>query len=106
MPTRAPTPCPRPMCPHLRPCPEHQPKPWEGSTRRALDSLTAKDRHRIRDRDRWTCQTCGRPGSDVDHIVPLARGGSNDEANLQVLCVPCHQRKSAHEGVEGRLRRR
>lgn len=105
MPQRAPTPCPRPECGHLRPCPTHQREPWDGSRRRQLDTLTAADRKRIRRRDDWTCQQCGSPGSDVDHIVPLAFGGLNDPTNLQVLCVSCHRTKSSREGAQGRLRR-
>ena len=34
------------------------------------------------------------PGAHVDHIVPLTRGGTNDESNLQTLCVSCHSRKT------------
>ena len=32
---------------------------------------------------------------ELDHKVPISRGGSNGEANLQVLCLPCHDGKSA-----------
>ncbi len=46
-------------------------------------------------RDRHQCQSCGRQGTglQIDHIVPLALGGSNDLSNLQVLCGTCNRRK-------------
>ena len=39
----------------------------------------------------------GRPvaATDVDHIVPRARGGTDAFANLQALCHSCHSRKTA-----------
>jgi 5-methylcytosine-specific restriction protein A len=45
------------------------------------------------------CRWCGRPAEDVDHIVPLARGGTNDEANLQSLCRRCHVAKTMRRRV-------
>jgi hypothetical protein len=41
------------------------------------------------------CRHCSRPGLDVDHILPLASGGTNDRNNLQVLCHSCHSAKTA-----------
>jgi 5-methylcytosine-specific restriction protein A len=42
----------------------------------------------------------------MDHIIPTAEGGTDAEENLQVLCQPCHARKTAQEGVRGRARKR
>lgn len=36
----------------------------------------------------------------VDHIVALAKGGSNDRKNLQLLCPPCNHTKSAKDPVD------
>lgn len=51
------------------------------------------------------CRVClaqGRNvGSDVvDHIKPLAWGGSDARANKQALCTPCHDEKSKAERAE------
>jgi 5-methylcytosine-specific restriction protein A len=45
------------------------------------------------------CQEAGRlvPATEVHHIVPLADGGTDDEANLMPLCKPCHSRFTAGE---------
>lgn len=45
------------------------------------------------------CVICGDRGDiEVDHILPVARGGSNDESNLQPLCHQCHTRKGNRRG--------
>lgn len=36
----------------------------------------------------------------IDHIYALARGGSNDRSNLQLLCVPCNLSKHAKDPID------
>lgn len=36
-------------------------------------------------------------GEQIDHIVPLFKGGEDVESNLQNLCIDCHKKKSAAE---------
>lgn len=61
-------------------------------------------RDRILLRDQYTCRACGHVTKDleVDHIINVAEGGSDDDSNLQALCVPCHQEKTATEAARGR----
>jgi len=58
-------------------------------------------RVRILVRDAYTCANCGRvvsgKAAHVDHIVPLEEGGTDAEANLQVLCDEDHGRKTRGE---------
>ena len=45
------------------------------------------------------CDACGyvEQATQVDHVVPLARGGADTDDNLQALCAMCHSRKTARE---------
>jgi 5-methylcytosine-specific restriction endonuclease McrA len=59
-------------------------------------------------RDGWMCQSCGCAtpqllrGSlewnapELDHIVPLSKGGAHSEGNCQCLCRTCNQLKGTH----------
>ena len=38
---------------------------------------------------------------EIDHIHPLASGGSNDVSNLQCLCKDCHTKKTVEENESG-----
>lgn len=56
-------------------------------------------------RDSYTCQKCGAITEigECDHIVPVASKGADDLTNLQWLCLPCHQAKTAVESGEGQV---
>ena len=51
-------------------------------------------RHRILKRDHFKCQNCGaKENLQIDHILPLCRGGRHNEDNMQVLCRTCNCKK-------------
>jgi len=66
----------------------------EPKTRRAVK---LGDRTYVLRRDSHTCQHCGAKAPDVqlqvDHKVPVSRGGKNDLGNLQTLCMECNSGK-------------
>lgn len=63
--------------------------------------MTKKLREQIKKRDNFTCCTCGNSTYDepnllleIDHIIPVAKGGCTIEENLQTLCWKCNRAKS------------
>ena len=62
-------------------------------------------RARVLERDGFRCRRCGWSVDDgvrlvIDHIVPVARGGSESESNLQTLCVECNAGKRDRDPTE------
>lgn len=53
-------------------------------------------------RQNWKCQQCKQQLSawfEVDHVVRLDRGGSNDPDNLVAMCRECHGHKTGMENL-------
>ena len=54
------------------------------------------------------CTYCGfrriATSMDIDHMMPVSRGGSNDKSNLQVICRKCNLRKGQMTDSEFRQR--
>lgn len=76
---------------------------WEKSNKPKImrKRLLWRDKMPIIKRDKFTCVDCGFHHQDdsfqyltVDHKVPLALGGAQDESNMQTLCVECHGKKT------------
>ena len=63
--------------------------------------MTKKLREFIKNRDNFTCCNCGNSTHiepnlllEIDHIIPVAKGGCTVEDNLQTLCWKCNRSKS------------
>lgn len=73
----------------------------EKKRRKALrNEITHKLRFEILERDNYRCRYCGASPKDdesikleIDHIVPLDRGGTNDRDNLVTSCWQCNEGK-------------
>ena len=65
-------------------------------------------RHNIFERDRNTCQYCGkrfdRRELNLDHVIPRDRGGTTTWENIVCACVPCNTRKANRMPAEAAMR--
>ncbi|MBL0037503.1 MAG: HNH endonuclease [Nitrosomonadales bacterium] len=64
----------------------------------------------MKNRDRFTCKICSLSVADeknllleIDHIMPLAKGGITSEGNLQTLCWKCNRSRDLKFFQPGRL---
>lgn len=46
------------------------------------------------------CRASLASGRHIDHIIPLARGGTNWPNNIQLLCPPCNMSKKARDPID------
>ena len=64
-------------------------------------SISVKKRFEVFKRDNFTCQYCSaKPPTtplEVDHIVPVCKGGVNDIENLITACFDCNRGKGGME---------
>lgn len=68
-----------------------------------------RKRDAVMKRDRYLCVPCGKKGrttegTEVDHVVNVAEGGTDDVSNLQTICTECHLLKSQEEARRGTCR--
>lgn len=93
--------------PKHRPAGWKPPVPWAStttsSTARGYGARWQKLRAKVL-REEPLCRAC-KPrvtaAVHVDHIVPKAKGGTDERSNLQPLCEPCHKAKTARDRATG-----
>jgi hypothetical protein len=68
---------------------ERDPKQY-GEIRPVSDAMRAAVM--VRDGARCRICSCAR-NLEIDHIVPVSKGGTSEEGNLQTLCRRCNRRK-------------
>lgn len=83
-------------------------KKWEKQHGHSYSPAFAKLRPVVRNRDRGMCQRClyyglDRAGHEVDHLIPISKGGKCKLDNLWMLCRSCHSEKTQREahGLSG-----
>ena len=54
----------------------------------------------VRTREKGKCFYCGAPATQVHHIVPLSRGGTNSMTNMVLVCERCHRAHHKHMRYE------
>ena len=71
---------------------------WDAICRVERGKVTNKMRFAIYKRDNYRCRKCGRRTDDleIDHIIPIAKGGKTIYSNLQTLCHRCNSKKGAN----------
>jgi len=68
--------------------------------KRNVSSLTKKI---IASNQSWKCGMCNETmdyAYEIDHHIPLFKGGSNDTTNLIALCRNCHGKKTILENID------
>lgn len=72
---------------------------YEETKRQERKIMNDDIRYNVLKRDNYTCCICGATAKDgakleVDHIIPVSRGGKTVMSNLQTLCERCNKGKS------------
>lgn len=75
---------------------------WRKSVQGQRALMTPKLRARIKQRDNYSCCICSNSTVnepnlllEIDHIIPLSKGGMTEIDNLQTLCWKCNRSKGA-----------
>lgn len=81
---------------------EHQ-RNRRAKKKNSVGQHTSNDIKNIMEFQKGKCACCLKSiknSYQVDHIIPLSKGGSNSKYNLQLLCAPCNLFKRAKDPIE------
>ena len=91
-------------------CAQHKQPAWFNPNRPKASKTFIRNRPIVVARDKGLCQMpvervgglepCGKLGAEVDHIMPLAAGGTDDLYNLRYLCESCHKAKTSRDNYD------
>ena len=57
---------------------------------------------------KWNCKICRKmltSTCQIDHKLPLCKGGNNDISNLQILCLECHALKTRIDTIPTEMKK-
>ena len=70
---------------------------WQSICRVERGKVTNKMRFEVYKRDHNRCRKCGSTKNlEVDHIIPISKGGKSTFDNLQTLCHRCNLEKCSN----------
>ena len=70
---------------------------FSNNIKRNLNETTKKV---VASNQKWTCNMCYKmldASYEIDHTIPLYKGGTNNVENLQALCRNCHGLKTIND---------
>ena len=81
---------------------QHRRRAWKRQA--PIEPVSVRDIDRLMARHDGVCVYCQTaPATDLDHVIPLSRGGAHSIGNLTPACGRCNRSKGAKTVTEWRL---
>ena len=75
---------------------------YKSKTNKKKRNVTESTKKFVAANQRWKCSNCLQlldATYEVDHIIPLYKGGDNQISNLQAMCRNCHGKKTLYDKI-------
>ena len=73
------------------------------SVKKKRKPISQRIRSLVASKQEWKCNHCKQllpPNFEIDHILPVCAGGTNNLEGLQALCRNCHGVKTSYDGLK------